>query len=143
MKKRLYLPLLFVAVAIGCGQPTAHYEIDVVPIPLNNIEIEQIRIQARQHAAADHKKHNSKKRTLTYHTPRTYPFGASFRIPSHRLTIYSIENDSARAFIYHTEYTRETRRLQKFVIRPRDIALVCSMCLAIVAIIAVEGHFAR
>lgn len=137
MKKQLYLPFLFVVVAIGCGHPTAHYEIDVLTAALNNIEIKQIRLQARQHAAADHiQKHNSKKHTITYHTSLTPRPGANFRIPSHRLTTYSIENDSERAFFYHLEYTKETRRLQKFAIRPRVIALVCLACLAIVAIIA-------
>ncbi len=141
MKNQLNLPLLFVVVVvIGCGKPVAHYEIDTFSAPaVDKIEREQIRLQARQHAAEDHKqKRKSKKQDITVHPPMTPPSGGSIRIPSHRLTTYSIKKDSARALIYYREYATEIRRLEKFATQPRVIALVCLACLAIAAIIVSE-----
>lgn len=145
MKKLLYLPFLCVIVALGCGQSTKHYEMSLTDFHNNEVtpvdtqaEREQIRLQARHHAAADQKKNRKKTHNITYHTPKSYPYGLRFKIPAHRLGTYDIHKDTERACIYHFEYAKETKRLQRFATRPRVIALGLLICCAIIAIIAAE-----
>ena len=137
---------------MGCGQSTKHYEItlndygvlhpDYKVAPVNmQTEIDQILLQARRHAAEDHKQNNgTKEQVMITYRPSftTYPLGGKrFKIPPHRLGTYDIHRDINRAFIYHIEYAKETKRLQGFS-SPRVIALGLLTCLAIGTVIAAE-----